>query len=518
MKRKGDELDRINAAESAIAFKDVDDTRWKIVKDGTGWRRAEVGDQLVVNCTGRTADEREVDRRENMHMKLGDSTVPALWNDALKMMAKGEVVSLNVPAKEVSWLNVNEKDINYELELVSWIPRRDLLNDGSAVESLIDEGEGWERPDKHSEVKAELWAVPVGKPEKMALKPTTRTFHLGSPSIPNVWNRSISGMRKNSLVSIRCDRQRTQEIGQYLAISFPDEINFFIKLLSWFKIEDMFGDTKAKKKVINEGLGWEKPGEGAEVTIDVNYRRPGTSEIIWSGEQKITVGDGMLCDAMDTACESMKRGEKAIVLSESSRAFLSCPELAPPGISPKDDIEVDIVMKDLVREPAIWTMSFDDAIEAMKRRREKGNNLFKKDRLAKALRHYERSFQAMDRCQPDLSAEKRATVDSLRTLCLVNMSFCYEKLGDFKEMYNYADRAVMIEPSNVKALYRRGTASMMLGNYGKAETDLRYASELTHGRDTDVKKRLREIQLHLAKQDAEERKKLSTSFREMFCK
>jgi tetratricopeptide (TPR) repeat protein len=48
------------------------------------------------------------------------------------------------------------------------------------------------------------------------------------------------------------------------------------------------------------------------------------------------------------------------------------------------------------------------------------------------------------------------------------MSLCYTNLGDFKNATIYASRVLLIEPHNVKALYRYANGMMNLGEKVKA--------------------------------------------------
>ena len=77
-------------------------------------------------------------------------------------------------------------------------------------------------------------------------------------------------------------------------------------------------------------------------------------------------------------------------------------------------------------------------------------------------------------------------VDPQQPLFYTNAANCYFKLSQFERSIEMSDEALSLNPSNTKAVYRRGLAYGELGLYKKAIEDLRRVLKAAPG-DADVK-------------------------------
>ena len=59
-----------------------------------------------------------------------------------------------------------------------------------------------------------------------------------------------------------------------------------------------------------------------------------------------------------------------------------------------------------------------------------------------------------------------------------NLTLCYLKGGDYHSVIKYAEKLLMVEPENVKILFRRGMAYTHLMEFEKAKDDLMKANKL----------------------------------------
>mmetsp|Transcript_8018 Transcript_8018/g.11877 ORF Transcript_8018/g.11877 Transcript_8018/m.11877 type:complete len:513 (-) Transcript_8018:1820-3358(-) len=493
---------------------------WVTLREGEGWQRAEVGDDMVINAVGRRSEEKtEVDRRDSLPLILGDSSVPASWNEALESMAKGEIAKVFAAEKELEATGFDRRAAWYELELVSWIPRRDLMHDGTAIEHLLKDGEGWERPGRISEVHLRMELLSTDPNPREILPSIEKTLATESPNVPEMLRRSIDSLKIGSVVRIHCMAMRTKELVKLFDAPLEGEVQLKMELLQFSKMEDIFGDESSVRKVLREGLGFEKPGVGSEATCQISYRKQGDATVLWSGSLTFVTGDGVTSEGIDAAVRRMKRGEKCTLYLRKDRAFSDrYSRFAPQGVYAEEDLVAEIELLDFNRPPAEWTLPFDEAISAMLARKDRGNELFNEGWYNEALGHYDRAEKRMTSCRTDLDVQQRTVVDSIRATCLVNMAACYEKLGNLKEMLAHADRAVFLEPQNAKALFRRGTAHMKLGNLQQALNDVRFAADNGAGNYPEVRSRMKEIIVKLSKEEREEREKYPLKFRNMFKK
>lgn len=137
-----------------------------------------------------------------------------------------------------------------------------------------------------------------------------------------------------------------------------------------------------------------------------------------------------------------------------------------------------------------WTTTAEEKIALAANRREDGNMLFSEKQYAKARRMYQRALRVLENFVVDhdddedegdnatQECQSSEAVQQLKLVCHLNMSACCLRLQDYAGAMQSATEALHINPSNVKALFRRGQAYAKLDEYEKAHTDLTQALAL----------------------------------------
>lgn len=111
---------------------------------------------------------------------------------------------------------------------------------------------------------------------------------------------------------------------------------------------------------------------------------------------------------------------------------------------------------------------------------------------------YDEAVDKYLRAKKNLLGHSSSEAVTLRRACLVNLMSCYLKTKDYGKVVECGAEALKEDPSNVKALYRRGQALKELGNLKEAVIDLRRAAELSPEDETlasvlgDVRKQMGE--------------------------
>jgi len=109
-----------------------------------------------------------------------------------------------------------------------------------------------------------------------------------------------------------------------------------------------------------------------------------------------------------------------------------------------------------------------DWLAKAKTHKEKGNSLFRiSDKYKEAGKEYHRAIHCLRR------AKRTAETDSIRVQCYSNMAACDLGLEDYSSARAHASKAIKLDPSNVKALYRRAMARKFAAfDLDGAEADL----------------------------------------------
>lgn len=516
----------------------------EILRHGqNGWQKPENGDDVQMHYRGTLLDGTEFDssysRNTPFVFKLGEGKVIKGWDIVGKTMAKGEKAKVTLKPEYAYGESGSPPKIPknstliFEMELLSWTSKRDVFGDGCVVKSEINAGEGWERPGKLAEVTVGVVAVEMdkdGRVEGKQLHSGTTTFSLGSSQAPEAWEKVIPDMKKDTVLQLICKPPRLNGPGiDYVPEGTPC-VRYKLTLLAWRKIEDVFSDGTLVKKVLAEGEGWERPGEGANAVVKMSFSFPSKESsllvpppvgepLMVETAREFKVGDGVVIDGIDRAVQSMKLNESAEVYIHPKHAFKGAPTLLPEalsskGITPESPILVEITLTKFEKAKDVWSMKFEEKVEEMKLRKKRGNELFKEGRYETAKKSYDRAVNFFDSPTSDLKPDVKGQVNELLVQCHINLAMCVDKMGDVQKVLTHCKKALEIQPSNVKALYRQGCAFLAMDDYYNASSSLKYARELSPG-NVDVLKKIKELKVKRVQQDAEDKKLFSNLFGRM---
>lgn len=98
-------------------------------------------------------------------------------------------------------------------------------------------------------------------------------------------------------------------------------------------------------------------------------------------------------------------------------------------------------------------------------------------------------------------------LNSVKLPILLNYAQCKLLEKDYYPVIEHCTTVLESEPSNVKALFRRGKAHIAVWNCREGEEDLKRAAELDPALQKAVQKELRELEEMERKKDSEDREK-----------
>jgi len=515
---------------------------WKeIIKKGSGWQRPENGDEVTMHYKGTLLDgvmfDSSIQRNAPFNFKLGDGKVIKGWDIVAKTMAKGEKAKVTLRPEYAYGRQGSPPKIPsnatliFEMELLSWHSKRDVYGDGTVVKTEINTGDGWERPGKLAEVTCQVatYAYDTEKETRGAElnSDENKTFTLGVGQVPEVWDKIVLDMKRGSKVQLICKDPHIGGTG--IDFDIPKDtkaIEYEIQLKSWLKVEDLEKDGSLMKKVLGEGDGWERPKEGSSVVLDVEYyiynptSKKCTDTPYFSDEKfKFVCGDGDIIDGLDTAIQSMKQRETALVTLQPKHAYATAKNLltaacVKEGVTADSWIQIKVEVIEFEKAKDMWSMSFDEKADEMEMRKKKGNELIKVGRNHLAKRSYERAVAFFDSPTSELDVELKRRVNQLLVQCHLNLAVVSNKLGEKTGIIEHCNKALELEPSNIKALYRRGTAYLDMDDFYSAEADFNYAISIDADGNSqaEFKRKLVQLKKRRTEQDKKDRKLYSNMF------
>lgn len=508
-----------------------------------GWQKPEDGDDVNMHYRGTLLDGTEFDssysRNTPFVFKLGEGKVIRGWDIVGKTMAKGEKAKVTLKPEYAYGESGSPPKIPpnatlvFEMELLSWASKRDVFGDGVIVKTEVSAGEGWERPGKLAEVTVSVVAVAMdadGRIEGDKLHEGDVTFTVGAGEVPEAWEKVVPDMKKDAVLQLVCKSPRLAGPGVSYVPDGTPCVRYELTLKSWLKVEDIHSDGTLVKKVLTDGDGWERPSEGAEATLSLKFYNPTDDSsaavpppagdaLAVVENLSLKVGDGIVIDGIDRVIQAMKVNECALVSIAPQHAFQSAPsllteELKGKGVSLDSRVLVEVVLEQFEKAKDVWSMSFEEKVEEMKVRKQRGNELFKDGRFETAKKSYDRAVNFFDSPTSELTPDLKLAVNALLVQCHLNLAMCLDRLGDVQKVLTHCKKALEIQPSNVKALYRQGSAYLSMDDYYNALSSLKYARELSPD-NMEVVKKLKELKAKQTKQDASDRKLYSNMFGRM---
>jgi len=129
----------------------------------------------------------------------------------------------------------------------------------------------------------------------------------------------------------------------------------------------------------------------------------------------------------------------------------------------------------LEHEKSSYQLNFEEKCQLVVKKREEGNEFFKKGRFAVALRKYKKAIEVMP---TDSGDEQKTKVQELKIPCHLNYAICLIKEKNWKDALEQTDKVLEIDSKNIKGLYRKGLVLTGMDRWDEALKILNEAKAL----------------------------------------
>eukprot|EP00418_Pyrodinium_bahamense_P065919 CAMPEP_0179088380 /NCGR_PEP_ID=MMETSP0796-20121207/40210_1 /TAXON_ID=73915 /ORGANISM="Pyrodinium bahamense, Strain pbaha01" /LENGTH=602 /DNA_ID=CAMNT_0020785909 /DNA_START=54 /DNA_END=1862 /DNA_ORIENTATION=+ len=453
----------------------------EVIKEGDGWKKPKAGDEVTVHYVGTLeADASEFDssrgREQPFTFALGRGQVIKGWDLGVATMKKGELARFTL-APEYGYGEAGSPpkipgaaSLVFEVELLSWLSKDDLFNDGGVVKTMIKEGTGWRKPSNGDEVRISLKCTARDGSiveDKAGLDYTLGSEALGPLS--KAVDKALAGMKKSEEAELACMREYA------CGDRTPDGATVGLTLEHMYEAKDVsFAKDKSMiKKQIVDGETYDTPKDAAKVKLFVEAATTLTGEPLKGFAPKtleFTVGNGEVCDALECAVSEMKRGEKAVLTCTMPKLCIE-EKVGLERIS-ADGAVLTLELVSYEKAQETWNMSEDEKVEFGAARKEVGSSLFRQGRYHLALGRY-RKVTEMFGYVDNFKEENKTKARDMKKACDLNSAACQLKLKEYAEAKKECEKVLKEESANVKALFRRAQANFGLKNFMDCLVDLK---------------------------------------------
>ncbi|KAL8598142.1 hypothetical protein ACOMHN_043213 [Nucella lapillus] len=224
------------------------------------------------------------------------------------------------------------------------------------------------------------------------------------------------------------------------------------------------------KRTVRKGEGMMGPVCGACCTVTLHMISGSCCDVDESqlgyppGDSRIQIGEGgtPLSCLIDSALMFMKKGELA--------------EVCVSGLKQSEgEFVFHITLHDFTSATPPWRLTPAEKRSSAAAHKEKGARLFKEGNIYAAFAQFRSATRLLLSILPlkfEEDEEAGKCHQQLLCQCYLNLAACQMKSGHHNHVVTNCTQVLRIDPTNVKALYRRASANVSLGNYLLAQEDL----------------------------------------------
>ncbi|KAJ4938426.1 hypothetical protein JOQ06_003046 [Pogonophryne albipinna] len=296
------------------------------------------------------------------------------------------------------------------------------------------------------------------------------SFELGKGQVIKAWDIGVATMKVGELCQFICKPEYA-----YGSAGCPPKIPPNATLVFEVELFDFRGEDITEgedggiiRRIITKGEGYSKPNEGASVDVTVEGSYEG--RVFDEREIKFEIGDGEglgLPVGVEKAIIAMEQGEEAIFHIKPKYGFGS-PGNAKHEIPGGATLQYKIKLAAFEKAKESWEMNTVEKLEQSIIVKEKGTQYFKEGKYKQASVQYKRIVSWLEN-ESGLSEEDEKKAKALQLAANLNLAMCFLKLQEPNKALENCDKALELNPSNEKALFRRGEALFGMKEFDQAK-------------------------------------------------
>uniref|UniRef100_A0A8B9UEU5 peptidylprolyl isomerase n=1 Tax=Anas zonorhyncha TaxID=75864 RepID=A0A8B9UEU5_9AVES len=364
-----------------------------------------------------------------------------------------------------------------------------LKRDEGVLKVVKREGSGTESPMIGDKVTVHYtgWLLDGTKFDSSLDRRDKFSFDLGKGEVIKAWDIAVATMKVGEICRITCKPEYAYgSAGSPPKIPPNATLIFEIELFE-FKGEDLTDDEDGGiiRRIRKKGEGYSKPNEGAIVEIQFEGRYG--DRVFDKRELQFEIGEGDNYDlphGLEKAIQKMEKSEESIFYLKPNYGFGSAGK-EKFQIPPDAELQYEVKLK-----------SFE-----------------KEGKYKRAALQYKKIVSWLEH-ESGLSEEEDTKAKSLRLAAHLNLAMCHLKLKEYSQALENCNKALELDSSNEKGLFRRGEAHLAVNDFELARGDFQKVIQL-YPSNKAAKVQLVTCQQKIREQHEKEKKMYANMFQRL---
>ncbi|XP_072034788.1 peptidyl-prolyl cis-trans isomerase FKBP4-like [Amphiura filiformis] len=380
--------------------------------------------------------------------------------------------------------------------------------DGGVLKAVKTEGVGDDGPMKGDTVYVHYVGTLVdgAKFDSSRDRGEKFSFKLGKGEVIKGWDIGVASMKRGEVAVLTCKPQYAYGNRQQGKIPPNSTLVFEVELFDWTG-EDISEDKDGSiiKRIITSGEGFDNPTEDSTVQVSLIGRHE--EKVFDERDVSFVIGecgDQNVIEGIEMGVKEMQKGEKCHLMIKPKYAF-GAEGNKEFNIPPDSIVEYDITLTSFEKAKESWEMDSGERLTAAESSKAKGTTYFKGGRYQEAIKHYKKVVNYLD-YDSEFSDEQKAKAKPLLLAGHLNCAMSHLKVDDYMEAIRSCDKALEVDESNEKGLFRRGQARAAMKDWELAKVD--FSKVLEHDPNNKAAKNQVAICAHHIKQFKEKERKM----------
>ncbi|XP_061085163.1 peptidyl-prolyl cis-trans isomerase FKBP4 isoform X2 [Conger conger] len=305
------------------------------------------------------------------------------------------------------------------------------------------------------------------------------SFELGKGQVIKAWDLGVATMKVGEVSQLVCKPEYAYGTAGSPPKIPPNSTLVFEVELFEFHGEDVTEeeDGGIVRRIIAKGQGYSKPNEGA--TVEVTLEGKFEDRVFDEREMKFEVGDGEnlgLPVGVEKAIMAMEQGEESLFTLTPKYGYGSAGN-AKFNIPPGATLQYKLKLATFEKAKESWEMNTTEKLQQSAIVKEKGTQYFKDGKFKQASVQYKRIVAWLEH-ESGLQGEDEQKARALRLAAHLNLAMCYLKMQEQNLALESCNKALDLDDSSEKALFRRGEALFSMKEFERARADFQKVVQL----------------------------------------